>query len=101
MAAGACQFVQRLRCRTVSPDVARACSKAGMRPSSMDIYKELDLITDFEERVGNREAVIRASDLMVSYLAAMTTPIPEIAARGLRTAVKYREGSARRDEVES
>jgi hypothetical protein len=67
----------------------------------MDIYQDLDVIDRFEDRFGNRDSVKRACDFMVSYLAGVQRPLPEIATQGLRAAIKYREGSARADELES
>jgi hypothetical protein len=67
----------------------------------MDIYQELNVIDRFEERFGNRDSVRRACDFMVSYLAGMQRPLPEIAAEGLRAAIKYKEGSALASELGS
>jgi hypothetical protein len=66
----------------------------------VNIYHELDIIDEFEEKVGNRESVKCACDFMVSYLAEMKRPLPEVAAQGLRVAIKYKEGSASPDKLE-
>src|SRR5262245_53661089 len=66
----------------------------------MDIYKELNVIDRFEESRGNSAAVVRACDLMVSYLAGLKQPLPEIAARRLRIAIK-KEGLASVGELKN
>ncbi len=65
-----------------------------------NIYQELDVITEFEDKLEHQEAVKRACDFMVSYLAGLQRPLPEIAAQGLRVAIKYKEGSTRPGELE-
>jgi hypothetical protein len=67
----------------------------------MDVYKELMLIDRFEESHGNSEAVRRACDFMISYLAAMTTPFPEVAERGRAVAIRYKQGLALNAELEN
>jgi hypothetical protein len=67
--------------------------------SEMNIYKELEVIDRFEEKFGNSTSVTRACDLMVSYLAGLKRRLPETAARGLRVAIKYRQGLASLDEL--
>jgi hypothetical protein len=67
----------------------------------MDMYKELDVIDRFEEGRGTNVAVVSACDLMVSYLAGLKRPFPEIAARGLRIAIKYKEGLASVGELKN
>src|SRR5262249_22773866 len=67
----------------------------------MNIYKELDVIDRFEERCGNRTSVTRACDLMASYLANLRRPLPALAAQGLRTALKYKNGSIPVQDLES
>jgi hypothetical protein len=67
----------------------------------MTVYDELTVIDDFEGKFGNREAVRRACDLMASYLAEMTAPLPEIATQGLCVAMKYKEGLAPVSELEA
>jgi hypothetical protein len=57
----------------------------------INIYKELSIIDDFEEKFGNQESVKRACDFMVSYLAGMQRPLPEISAHGLSVAIRYRK----------
>jgi hypothetical protein len=60
----------------------------------MDVYRKLDVIDDFEDEFGNREAVKRSSDLMISYLAATTRPLPESAAQAVGVAMNYKNGAA-------
>jgi hypothetical protein len=69
--------------------------------NQIDIFNELVVIDRFEERFGNQESVRRACDVMVSYLSAMTRPFNEIAERGLRAAIKCREGSIAPNDLES
>jgi len=67
----------------------------------MNIYKELDIIDDFQEKRGLRESVRRVCDLTVSYIDGLQKPLPEIAAKGLSVAVKCKEGSSLPGEVEA
>ena len=65
----------------------------------MDIYDEIDIIEDFQEKFGLRQSVRRACDLLVSYIGGLQKPLPEIAAQGFNVAIKCKEGSAVLDEV--
>ena len=67
----------------------------------MDIYDEIDIIEDFQEKFGLRQSVRRACDLLVSYIGGLQKSLPEIAAQGFHVAIKCREGSALPDEVET
>jgi len=67
----------------------------------MDIYKEINIIGDFEERFGMRQAVRRVCDLIVSYLEGLQKPLSESVTQGFEVAIKCREGSALPDEVET
>ena len=67
----------------------------------MDIYDEIDIVLDFQEKFGLRESVRRACDLMVSYIGGLQKPLPETAAQGFNVAIKCKEGSALPDEVET
>jgi hypothetical protein len=58
------------------------------------IYDKLDAIDEFESTFGNREAVKRVSDLMVSYLAEIAKPLNPITEQATRTAINYRNGLA-------
>lgn len=58
------------------------------------IYDKLDAIDAFESRFGNREALKRVCDLMTSYLAEATKPLPPIAAQAARVAIDYKNGLA-------
>jgi len=66
----------------------------------MSIYQEINIIDDFEERFGNCKSIKRACECLVSYISGLQRPLPEIAAQGLRVAVKYKEGSALPGELE-
>lgn len=57
------------------------------------ISNKLDAIDEFESKLGNREAVKRAGDLMVSYLAEATKLLPPVAAHAARAAIDYKNGS--------
>jgi hypothetical protein len=67
----------------------------------MDIYDEIDIIEDFQEKFGLRQSVRRACDLLVSYISGLQKPLPGIAAQGFNIAIKCKEGSALLDEVET
>jgi hypothetical protein len=67
----------------------------------MDIYKEISIVLDFQEKFGQRESVRRACDLLVSYIDGLQKPLPQSAALGFNIAIKCREGSALPDEVET
>ena len=43
---------------------------------------------------------MRGCEFLVSYISGLQRPLPEIAAQGFRVAVKYKKGSALRDELE-
>ena len=66
----------------------------------MNSDQETVIISHFEEKFGNRESVRRGCEFLVSYISGLQRPLPEIAAQGFRVAVKYKEGSALRDELE-
>jgi hypothetical protein len=61
--------------------------------NQIDALKALDVIDRFEDKFGNEESVRRACDVMVSYLSGMTRPFNKIAERGLRAAIKCKEGT--------
>jgi hypothetical protein len=67
----------------------------------MDIYDEINIIDDFQKKFGQRQAVRRACDLLVSYIGGLQKPLPEIAAQGFYVAIKCNEGSALPDEMET
>jgi hypothetical protein len=67
----------------------------------MDIYDEIVIIDDFQEKFGLRESIRRACDLVVSYIGGLQKPLPEIAAQGFSVAIKFKEGSALPDEAET
>ena len=58
----------------------------------MNIYDELDVIDEFEKVFGNREAVERSCDVMISYMEKLTAPLPGLVAQGLQVAAQYRRG---------
>lgn len=58
------------------------------------ISTKLDMVDAFESTFGHREAVKRAGDLMVSYLAETARPLPPVAAHAARVAIDYKNGSA-------
>src|SRR5262249_3573498 len=62
--------------------------------------RSVKVIHEFEQKFGNRESVKRGCEFLVSYISGLQRPLPEIAAQGFRVAVKYKEGSALRDELE-
>ena len=66
-----------------------------------DIYRKLDVVDQFAEKVGEREAILRSCDLMVAYLAEAAKPLPAKAAHALRLALKYKNGSAALAELEA
>src|SRR6185312_10953674 len=66
-----------------------------------DIYRKLDVVDQFAEKVGEREAIFRSCDLMVAYLAEAAKPLPAKAAHALRVALKYKNGSAALAELEA
>lgn len=66
----------------------------------MNPYQETKIINDFEDKFGNRESIKRGCEFLVSYISGLQRPLPEIAAQGFRVAVRYKEGSALRDELE-
>lgn len=67
----------------------------------MDIYDEINIVNDFQEKFGMRQSVRRACDLLVSYIGRLQRSLPEIAAQGFHVAIKCKEGSALPDEVET
>jgi hypothetical protein len=48
----------------------------------MDIYHEIKIVNDFQEKFGLRQSVRRACDLLVSYIGGLQKPLTEIAAQG-------------------
>jgi hypothetical protein len=67
----------------------------------MSIYNKLDVIDEFEEKFGEREAVTRSCDLMVAYISEATTPLPQVAAQAFRVAMNYKNGAASRAELDA
>ena len=67
----------------------------------MDIHREIKIINKFQEKFGLRQAVRSTCDLLVSYIAGLQKPLPEIAAQGFNVAIKCKEGSALPDQVET
>ncbi len=67
-----------------------------------NIYRsKLDVVDQFETKVGEREAILRSCDFMVAYLAEATKPLPAKAAHALRLALEYKNGSAALAELEA
>jgi hypothetical protein len=67
-----------------------------------DIYRyELDVVEKFAEQVGEGEAILRSCDFMVAYLVEAAKPLPIKAARALRLALEYKNGSAALAELEA
>jgi hypothetical protein len=60
----------------------------------MSIYDWLSRVDQFEEKYGNREAVLRACDLMSQYIEALSVPLPQVVAAGLRTALSFKRSEA-------
>ncbi len=50
------------------------------------------LIHEFEQRFGRDAAWKRACDLMIAYFSELKIVLPDMAARGLEDAVRYRHG---------
>ena len=65
----------------------------------MSVYNKLNVIDEFEAKFGNREAVRRACDLMVSYLSETATSLPEVAAQAVHVGRKYKNGLASRADL--
>jgi hypothetical protein len=65
------------------------------------IYRDLNVVDDFEEQHGFDEALTRARAFMIAYMELMHGALPGPARRGLDVAKRWSEGALRMADVES